>query len=314
MTNPAYRHSNIRHRPPLRWPNGARVALWVVPNIEHYEYIPEEVGERDPWPRSPHPDILGYSQRDYGNRVGVWRLFEVIDELKIKCSASLNLGVFERFPEIMEACERRNWDIICHGVYNSRPVWGYSREREKKLIDDCMAMCRRLTGRSFRGWFAPMVSYTPNTIDLLIDAGIEYFCDWVFDDQPFPVRGKNGEIVSMPYQLDANDGMFFNRMFPHASGDDFARLLRDYFDRLYKEGAEQGRVACIALHPYIVGNPQYIESVKGALSYMMQHEGVWNATGAEILDWWRMNYLPQLKAHFDAVDAKVGRGPSRARG
>ena len=314
MTNPAYRHSNIRHRPPLRWPNGARVALWVVPNIEHYEYIPEEVGERDPWPRSPHPDILGYSQRDYGNRVGVWRLFEVIDELKIKCSASLNLGVFERFPEIMEACERRNWDIICHGVYNSRPVWGYSREREKKLIDDCMAMCRRLTGRSFRGWFAPMVSYTPNTIDLLIDAGIEYFCDWVFDDQPFPVRGGNGEIVSMPYQLDANDGMFFNRMFPHASGDDFARLLRDYFDRLYKEGAEQGRVACIALHPYIVGNPQYIESVKGALSYMMQHEGVWNATGAEILDWWRMNYLPQLKAHFDAVDAKVGRGPSRARG
>lgn len=314
MTNPAYRHSNIRDRPPLRWPNGARVALWVVPNIEHYEYIPEDLGERDPWPRSPHPDILGYSQRDYGNRIGIWRLLDVIDELKIKCSASLNLGVFERFPEIMDACEQRKWDVICHGVYNSRPVWGYSKEREKKLIDDCILMSKRLTGRSFRGWFAPMVSYTPNTVDLLIDAGIEYFCDWVFDDQPFPVRGKNGEIFSMPYQLDANDGMFFNRMFPQGSGDDFARLLRDYFDRLYKEGSEQGRVACIALHPYIVGNPQYIESVRGALSYMMEHDGVWNATGAEILDWWRVNYLPQLRAHFDAVDSQDASELSGARG
>lgn len=308
MTNPTYRYSNIGHRPPLRWPNGARVALWVVPNVEHYEYIPEERSERDPWPRSPHPDILGYSQRDYGNRVGVWRLFDVIDELKIKCSASLNLGVFQRFPEIMEACEQRNWDVICHGVYNSRPVWGYSEEREKQLIADCIAMSKRLTGRAFRGWFAPMVSYTPNTVDLLIDAGIDYFCDWVFDDQPFPVRGKTGEIASMPYQLDANDGMFFNRLFPHGSGEDFARLLRDYFDRLYKEGAEQGRVACIALHPYIVGNPQYIGAVKDALSYMMGHQGVWNATGAEILDWWRINYLPQLRAHLDAADAQQSRG------
>lgn len=305
MTIPTYRHSNIRYRPPLRWPNGARVALWVVPNVEHYEYIPEVRSDVDPWPRSPHPDILGYSQRDYGNRVGIWRLFDVIDELKIKCSVSLNLGVFQRFPEIMEECEHRRWDVICHGVYNSRPVWGYSREREKELINYCLAMSRQLTGRSFRGWFAPMVSYTPNTVDLLIEAGIEYFCDWVFDDQPFPVRGSNGEIIAMPYQLDANDGMFFNRMFPHASSDDFARLLRDYFDRLYIEGSEQGRVACISLHPYITGNPQYIDSVRRVLSYMMQHEGVWNATGGEIIDWWRVNYLPQLRAHLDAVDMGV---------
>src|SRR6202007_1095305 len=100
-------YSPILHRPPLRWPNGARVAVWVVPNIEHYEYMPKLVRTRDPWPRSPHPDVLGYSQRDYGNRVGLWRLFDVTDALGIRCTVSLNMAVLEHFPEILGAMEAR---------------------------------------------------------------------------------------------------------------------------------------------------------------------------------------------------------------
>ena len=119
-------YSPILHRPKLRWPNGARLALWVVPNIEHYEYLPKFVRTRDPWPRSPHPDILGYTQRDYGNRVGLWRLFEVTDALGIRCTVSLNLAVLEHFPEILGAMEHRGWEYMSHGIYNTRYHWQFS--------------------------------------------------------------------------------------------------------------------------------------------------------------------------------------------
>jgi hypothetical protein len=99
----------IHDRPRLVWPGGARVALWVVPNIEHYEYLPDPVRLRDPWPRTPHPDILGYGMRDYGNRVGFWRMLEVIDRHDVPCTVSLNLAAWERFPDIMAACQSRGW-------------------------------------------------------------------------------------------------------------------------------------------------------------------------------------------------------------
>ena len=99
-------YSPLITRPKLRWPGDARVALWVVPNIEHYEYLPP-VGSRDPWPRTPHPDVLGYGTRDYGNRVGLWRMFDVMDKHDIRCTISLNLAVYEHYPEIIEACEAR---------------------------------------------------------------------------------------------------------------------------------------------------------------------------------------------------------------
>ncbi|MFZ0018716.1 MAG: polysaccharide deacetylase, partial [Acetobacteraceae bacterium] len=129
-------YSPILHRPPLRWPNGARVALWVVPNIEHYEYLPKFVRARDPWPRSPHPDILGYTQRDYGNRVGLWRLFELTDALGIRCTVSLNMAVLEHFPEILGAMEARNWEYMSHGIYNTRYHWNFSRDEERAAMEE----------------------------------------------------------------------------------------------------------------------------------------------------------------------------------
>src|SRR5436190_841781 len=105
-------YSPILHRPPLRWPNGARVALWICPNVEHYEYLPKFQRVRDPWPRSPHPDVLGYSIRDYGNRVGLWRLFEVTDALGIPATVSLSMSVIQHYPAILEAMEKRNWELM----------------------------------------------------------------------------------------------------------------------------------------------------------------------------------------------------------
>src|SRR5262249_47245993 len=202
-------YSPIDRRPRLQWPDGARVALWLVPNVEHYEYLPRKGQMRDPWPRMPHPDVLGYSRADYGNRIGIWRTFEVIDLYQMPCTVSLNLAVYEHFPEIMQACEAREWEVLCHGIYNTDYLWGLPEDEERAIIADCVATHRRLTGRELPGWFSPAGTWTLNTPDLVAEAGIGYICDFGFDDQPFPLATRAGRLIAMPYSFDINDGINF---------------------------------------------------------------------------------------------------------
>ena len=164
-------YSPIVERPRLGWPNNARVAVWVCPNIEHYEYLPAEVRVRNPWPRMPHPDVLGYGGRDYGNRVGLWRMFDVLDKHSVRCTVSLSMSVIEMYPEILEAMEQRRWEYMSHGYFNTRYHWGYSEEEEREVIEHSKATHLRLTGRKLRGWFSPAVSNTLATPDLVKEAG-----------------------------------------------------------------------------------------------------------------------------------------------
>jgi peptidoglycan/xylan/chitin deacetylase (PgdA/CDA1 family) len=288
----------ITERPLLRWPNGARIAVWVCPNIEHYEFLPGPVRVRDPWPRTPHPDVLGYGMKDYGNRVGLWRLFEVLDRYAIRCTVSLNLANFEHYPEILEACERRGWDYMCHGIYNTHYLWDYPEDEERAFVQDCVETFRRLTGRRLAGWFSPAASHTLNTPDLVAEAGIKYFCDFYHDDQPTPLRVRSGRLISLPYQMDLNDSNLFASF---GEGPDFARMSNDMFDTLYHEGAGQGRVMCLALHPFIMGRPHRLRWLDEALRYIAGHDDVWFATGEEIADWY------YATAYDAAVEAGEGR-------
>ena len=290
-------YSPIGTRPRLRWPGDARVALWVVPNIEHYEYLPNPIRSRDPWPRSPHPDVLGYGARDYGNRVGLWRMFDVMDRHAIRCTASLSISVFEHYPEILAAMEARRWDVMCHGVYNTQYHWGMGEDEERAIIADCRATHRRLTGRDFAGWFSPAATFTRNTPDLVAEAGIKYYCDWYHDDQPFPMKTRLGRLITIPYQMDINDAMVHR----HAiEAEEFARMITDHFDVLYREGAESGRVMCIALHPYLMGQPHRIKHLDRALAHILAHDQVWKATGEEIADWYIAHHLPLIESHLAA--------------
>jgi len=272
----------ITERPRLTWPGGARVAVWVVPNVEHYEFLPDTVRARDPWPRMPHPDILGYGLRDYGNRVGLWRMAEVTDRLGIPVTLSLNIANWAHYPEIFEASRARGWDVMCHGVYNTRYHWDMPEEEERAVIADCVETYRRLTGEQLRGWFSPAATFTWNTPDLVAEAGITYYCDWYHDDQPTRVRVREGGLVTIPYQMDINDAMVWRH---HIEADDFAQMVIDHFDTLWREGAEQGRVVCVALHPFIMGQPHRIRALERALAHIAGHDGVWLATGREIAEW-----------------------------
>jgi allantoinase len=290
-------YSPISTRPKLKWPGDARIALWIVPNIEHYEYLPNPVGARDPWPRVPHPDVQAYGARDYGNRVGFWRMLDVIDKYDVPCTVSLNIAAYEHYPEIMAQCEARRWDVMCHGIYNTQYLWNLPEDEERALIADCVSSFRRQTGRDFTGWFSPAGTHTLNTPDLVAEAGIRYYCDWFHDDQPFPMRVKSGNLITMPYQMDVNDGLNFR---VNIDAEEFADNCIALFDQLYAESEENGRIMTFAPHPYILGHPHRIRHFERILKHILSHDGVWKTTGIEIVDWYTKSYLPQLTAHLEA--------------
>ena len=296
MALPPHRvdYSPIIERPRIVWPNNARVAFWVAPNIEHYEYLPVFDGVRNPWPRVPYPDVQQYAYRDYGNRVGFWRMLDVLDAYNIRCCVSLNLAVLEHYTEVAEAMVQRNWDFMSHGIYNTRYLNTYSEEQEREFYQDCIATLQQHTGKQLKGMLGPAISNTIRTPDLMAEAGLIYHTDWMHDDQPIPIRVQTGRLVSVPYSIELNDVPVFRA---HYEGEYFARICKAQFDQLYKEGAESGRVMCIALHPYIIGQPHRIKWLNDILHYIMSHDGVWQTTADDIAEYYLANYYDTMVAH-----------------
>jgi allantoinase len=289
-------YSPIIDRPVIKWPNDARVALWVSPNVEHYEYLPPENKFRDAWPRTPHPDIQGYALRDYGNRVGFWRMLEVLDKHDIRCCVSLNEAVLEHFPEVRDAMVERDYDYMSHGIYNTRYLVGASEDEERAFYKDIIDTLKKHTGKQLKGMLGPALSNTEATPDLMAEAGLIYHTDWFHDDQPFPIKVKQGKLISMPYTIELNDVVV------NAQGNEaeyFCQIIKDQFDVLYQEGAESGRVMCIALHPYWIGQPHRSKYLDEALGYILSHDGVWKTTADDIADYYIENYYDDVLAFVE---------------
>ena len=301
MPLPPYRvaYSPIIERPPIRWPNGARVAVWVAPNVEHYEYLPDYDNLRNPWPRMPHPDAREYSHPDYGNRVGFWRMLEVLDKHNIKACPSLNLAVLEHFPEIRDAMVERDWDYMSHGMYNTRFLHAVSEEEEREFYRDSVETLKRETGKRLKGMFGPNGSSSLHSPDLMAEAGLIYHCDWMHDDQPVPVMVKGGgKFVSVPYSIETNDGGTFRASH---EGDYFAKICKAQFDQLYEEGAQSGRVMCVALHPFRIGQPHRVRYLDELLGYIMSHDAVWQTTADEIAEYYIANHYDEALAYSDSL-------------
>ena len=288
-------YSPIIDRPIIKWPNDARVALWISPNIEHYEYMPDDDTARTPWPRTPFPDVQQYSYRDYGNRVGFWRMLETLDKYNIRCCVSLNMAVLEHFPEIRDAMVQRNYDYMSHGIYNTRYLYTYTEEQEQEFYRDTIDTLKLHTGKQLKGMLGPAISGTERTPDLMAEAGLIYHTDWMHDDQPVPIKVKSGKLVSVPYSIELNVSSLLRDN--HYEGDYFARICKAQFDQLYKEGAESGRVMCIALHPFLIGQPHRIKYLDDILSHIMSHDGVWQTTADDIADYYIENYYDDAVAH-----------------
>ena len=274
-----YDYLPYKGRPKITWPDGARIAVWIAPNIEFYEYEPPKNPVRTPWGRPP-PDVLAYSHRDYGNRVGFRRMLDAMDEAGFRGSVSLNVAMCDHHPEIVRMCADRGWEFFSHGVYNTRYAYGMSPEQEREIIRDSAETIRKWTGQKLDGWLAPALSNNTWTMDLLAEEGLLYTCDLFHDDQPTPIRVKSGRLVSVPYSLEMNDTIVYNTN--SYDPRHYGTIIRRQFDQLYQEGANSGTVMCIPLHPYLVGQPHRIEPFADAIRYIAGHNEVWRATGREI--------------------------------
>jgi len=268
-------------RPPIVWPSDARVAVWLVVNTEHYEYVPPDSPHHRPYPRVPAPpDVQQYAFREYGNRVGFWPLLELLDQYPLPVTASLKIGVLELFPQIAAALAARQWDCMSHGFYNTRAVFGLSAEEERADLEHACAVFREHTGGRLNGMLGPTVSVTANPFDLMASCGMSYTSDVFHDDAPAPVLTRTGRLVSIPYTVDLNDG----NLYAARSMDAFVARSAAQFDRLWREGATSGTVMCLALHPYIVGQPQFIGTVRALLDDLAARDGVWFAAASDIAE------------------------------
>ena len=281
-------YSAIVDRPPLRWPNGARVAVWVIPNIEHFLFDRPSTRMAD-GALGLNPDVLNYSWRDYGVRVGIWRMMDVMEKYRIKGTVALNSDVCKHYPRIIEAGKALGWEWMGHGITNSVLHRDQTEAEERALIQEVVRTMKASIGTAPRGWLSPALSETVRTLDLLAEAGIEYVGNWVNDDQPYPMRVKKGSMISMPYSAEINDIPALLGL--HQSPERFGQMICDQFDVLYEDGAKTGRVMSICLHPFLVGHPHRSKYFERALMHVTSREEVWLATGGEIMDWYRNNYL-----------------------
>jgi peptidoglycan/xylan/chitin deacetylase (PgdA/CDA1 family) len=234
-----------------------------------------------------HPDVVAYGLRDYGNRVGLRRLFEVVDEFCVPCTASLNLEVFRRFPHIMQECRKRRWDYLCHGLDNTRYLYDAPIEEERAYVAACQALHHELLGRPIKGWLSPSNSYSINTPDLVAEAGITYYCDWYHDDQPTYLRAGGRRLLCLPYSTELNDNVLYRRGY---DGEEFLRFALDHFEALFEDGKRYGLVMCVALHPFVIGQPHRIDSLRRLLEVVCSRAGCWMATGSQICDWYEAHY------------------------
>lgn len=297
-----YDYLPLVDRPTIRWPNGARVAFWVAPNIEFYELDPPEQQGRSSWPR-PYPDVLNYSLRDYGNRAGVWRVIEALQRFGVRASVSLNAAMCDHMPEIVTACVDLHWELFSHGIYNTRLIAGMSDDDVRSVIRDSIDTIKRQSGQEVVGWLAPAISATETFFDLLPEFGIRYSVDVVPDDQPIPLKVKSGRLIAMPYSTEINDIRVMGvRGYPPAQ---WAAMMKASFDQLYREGADNGMVLCMPLHPFVVGQPHRIAALHDVLRHVTAHDQVWLATAREIADWYYQHYYDAAVRHRPAI--KVAR-------
>ena len=284
MSNPRAEYSAIIDRKPLKLPGNARVAVWVIVNVEEWDINESMPRTVLPMPQGATvlPDIPNFSWFDYGLRVGFWRIKGVLDRHQVKATVSLNASICNSYPRIVEESISSGWEILGHG-FIQRAI--NLEKDERDVIRRTIRTIREKTGKAPRGWMGPGLAETFNTPDILAEEGIEYLCDWVNDDQPYHLKVKKGSLISIPYTVELNDIPIY--LVQHHRSPELFERSKDQFDTLYKEAAESARVMAIATHPYITGVPYRIGYFNKIFEYIKAHDGVLFMTGSQVLDWYK---------------------------
>ena len=278
-------YAGIRDRPHYRWPNGAGLAVYIGFNVEHFAFG-EGLGARL-GPVCPEPDVLNYSWREYGNRVGAWRCLDLFDKLSMPTGALINTALYDHCPELVAALVARGDELIGHGHTNAHQQGGLAEADELSLLVHCRERIRAASGKTVAGWLSPWISESRATPDLLAESAYRYTLNWCHDDQPVRMATRNGAgLWSIPYPQELNDiPMLVARQM---DAKDFAQVIIDNFDEMLDQSRAQPLVMGIALHPYLVGQPYRLRHLRRALEHIarMRDRGdIWFATPGAICDY-----------------------------
>jgi len=285
MDHEWYEWSELHERPHVIWPNGARVAVWVTVALEFFPLDQPSAPFKAPGGMvTPYPDLRHYTLRDYGNRVGVFRVFKVLDQLGITPTVSFNSKVAERYPLLMDEVVRRQWEVMANGVDMGRLHHnGLSRDDEVALIDESLSVLREASRQPVAGWWSPARSESSNTLELLAERGIRAVGDGYNDDMPYPMTTAGGPLHSMPLSFELDDQTV---QFQYKQSEvQFAEQVEDAMRVLHDESANSGgRLLSVVIHPWMSGQPHRIAALSKALSTVMGFDGAWSASGSQILD------------------------------
>lgn len=286
MTLPLRGHGRFAYQPIVarqaaRWPGGHGLAVYVALNLEQYAWGEGLV--EDLVPGIPAPDVLNNSWREYGNRVGAWRLLDLFDGLQLPVTLLINSALYGTCPQLVAAFRERGAEIASHGRTNSEHQAELAEADERALIDEVTREIARHEGRPPAGWLSPWIAETPRTPDLLHEAGYRYVLDWCMDDQPVWLTTRTGRLLAVPYPQELNDSaaVIGRKVDAH----DFSTMIIDQFDEMLEQSRDTPLVMGIALHAMIAGQPFRVRALRRALQHIASHrDRCWLTTAGAVAD------------------------------
>lgn len=297
-----YDYIPLPERGRLEWPEGKRVALILTFNLETWDLVKDTDKPYYAGGPSILPDILpgntpdypNYTWREYGQRVGIWRLYDLFDELGVPASCTTNAVTFERRNAMVKACLDRGWELLAHNYEQGELLTNFAHDeaKEQEVLNRTIAMYESHVGRKPKGWLSSSLRGTLNTPSILAKEGFKFYCDLMNDDQPYMIHTDNGPIVSVPYSNEINDFTILTRR--NHTTDEYRDILIEELNVLYQEGATQARIMNVGLHPHVSGRAYRIRALREFIEHAKSLPGVWWATREEIADW----YLTQHATHL----------------
>jgi len=285
MDHDRYAWSILQHREPIEWPDGKKVALWVNVSLQFFPLArTDKTFEVPGGMRMPYPDLRHFSLRDYGNRVGIHRVFKALDGCGVQPTVAMNAEVARRYPTLRDRVVERGDEIVAHGLHmDALHHAGVPPELESERVRSSLDLLRQLTGQPVRGWLSPGKSQSFVTPDLLADNGVEYMCDWVNDALPYTFHARTGDLAVLPLSTELEDThILLNN---HHSMSSYVEQVTDAMDFLRREAdAKGGRMLALSVHPWLVGQPHRIRLFEDMMRTLTAHDDVWCGTGSQILD------------------------------
>ena len=302
-----YNYIPMPQRQPLRWPNGKRVALILTFNLETWDRVktsdrPYYAGGPailpDAWPGNVI-DYPNYSWREYGQRAGIWRLYDLFDELGVAASCTVNAVTFERRRAMVDACLERGWELLAHNYEQGELLTDYAHDsdKERDVILRSIDTYQRYVGRRPRGWLSSSLRGTLNTPAILAEQDFLFYCDIMNDDQPFMLNTDNGPLVSIPYSNEINDFTLISRR-GHTT-DEYRDILIEELQVLYREGAASGRLMNVGLHPHVSGRAYRLRALREFIDYAKTLPDIWWATRQQIAEWYAQHHQQHIPRQLD---------------